>query len=74
VITVRLAPPNEYDRVGAFTIAAYRALAVDHLFGGYDEKILDIETRAKHSDVLVAIIDDRVVGSVTYVADSRGKS
>jgi ribosomal protein S18 acetylase RimI-like enzyme len=69
LITVRLAQPSEYERVGALTIAAYEALAVDHLFGGYDEKILDTASRAKSSGVLVAVIDDRVVGSVTYVDD-----
>lgn len=70
LISVRLARPAEYERVGALTIAAYRALAVDHLFGGYDEQILDTETRAQGADVLVAVTDDRVVGSVTYVGDS----
>jgi len=69
LITVRLARPTEYDRVGALTIAAYRALAVDHLFGGYDEKILDTASRARSTAVLVAVIDDHVVGSVTYVDD-----
>jgi len=69
LITVRLARPDEYERVGALTIAAYRALAVDHLFGGYDEKILDTAARARSAAVLVAVIDDHVVGSVTYVDD-----
>jgi ribosomal protein S18 acetylase RimI-like enzyme len=70
LITVRLATPDEYDRVGALTVAAYEALAVDHLFGGYDERIRDTETRAQGADVLVAVVDSGVVGSVTYVGDS----
>jgi len=71
-ITVRRAAAEEYERVGALTLAAYRALSVDHLWGGYDSEILDTRTRAEHSDVLVAVTDDdRVVGSVTYVADSE---
>ena len=41
MITVRLARPDEYARVGALTLAAYAALPVDHLWGGYDEEILD---------------------------------
>jgi len=70
LITVRLATPDEYARVGALTVAAYEALSVDHLFGGYDERILDTETRARGAEVLVAVVDGRVVGSVTYVGDS----
>jgi ribosomal protein S18 acetylase RimI-like enzyme len=69
LITVRRARPTEYAHVGALTIAAYEALAVDHLFGGYDEKILDTASRANGAAVFVAVLDDRVVGSVTYVDD-----
>ena len=35
-VTVRLATPDEYGRVGELTVAAYRLLPVDHLWGGYD--------------------------------------
>jgi ribosomal protein S18 acetylase RimI-like enzyme len=70
LITVRLATPDEYARVGALTVAAYQALAVDHLFGGYDERILDTAGRSHGAEVLVANVDGRVVGSVTYVGDS----
>ncbi len=73
MITVRVATPGEYDRVGALTVAAYRALPVDHLFGGYDAKILDTATRAEHGDVLVAVSDEYVLGAVTYVADQRSE-
>ena len=70
MITVRPANPDEYDRVGALTIDAYRALPVDHLWGGYDERILDTASRARGAEVLVAVQDDAVVGSVTYVDDA----
>jgi predicted N-acetyltransferase YhbS len=70
LITLRLAKPAEYERVGALTVAAYEALPVDHLFGGYDDRIRDTETRAREAEVLVAVVDGEVVGSVTYVADS----
>jgi GNAT superfamily N-acetyltransferase len=71
VITVRRALPREYDRVGTLTIAAYRALPVDHLWGGYDERILDTQARARGAEVLVAVTDDgTVAGSVTYVDDA----
>jgi hypothetical protein len=69
-VFVRRATPAEHERVGTLTVIAYQGLAVDHLFGGYDERIRDTETRAREAAVLVAVVDDRVVGSVTYVADS----
>jgi ribosomal protein S18 acetylase RimI-like enzyme len=71
LITVRRALPREYDRVGSVTIDPYRALPVDHLWGGYDERILDTAGRARGAEVLVAVNDDSaVVGSVTYVDDA----
>jgi ribosomal protein S18 acetylase RimI-like enzyme len=73
LITVRIASADEYARVGELTVAAYRALAVDHLFGGYDQRILDTATRAREADVLVAVLDGRVVGAVTYVGDSSSE-
>jgi ribosomal protein S18 acetylase RimI-like enzyme len=73
VIEVREARAAEYARVGELTIAAYRLLPVDHLFGGYDTEILDTATRAKEAAVLVAVLDGVVVGSVTYVGDSSAE-
>ena len=70
MIVVRDALPREYERVGALTIAAYRALPVDHLWGGYDADILDVATRAKVAHVLVAVEGDEVLGAVTYVDDT----
>jgi ribosomal protein S18 acetylase RimI-like enzyme len=71
VITVRRALPHEYGRVGALTVDAYRALPVDHLWGGYEERVLDTAGRARGAEVLVALTDDgAVVGSVTYVDDA----
>jgi ribosomal protein S18 acetylase RimI-like enzyme len=69
VITIRIAEPHEYERVGELTVAAYRSLPVDHLWGGYEASILDTATRAKHADILVAVLDEQLVGAVTYVDD-----
>ncbi len=69
MIIVRSARPDEYSRVGELTVAAYRGLTVDHLWGGYEDEILDTATRAKGADILVAELDGRVVGSVTYVGE-----
>jgi GNAT superfamily N-acetyltransferase len=73
LITVRLATPGEYERVGALTVAVYRGLPVDHLWGGYDEEAYDVATRAKHGDIYVAVDDGGIVGSVMYVADASSE-
>ncbi|HET9729340.1 MAG TPA: GNAT family N-acetyltransferase [Acidimicrobiia bacterium] len=69
-ISIRLARPDEYERVAELTLAAYRALAVDHLWDDYDAEIADTATRAKFAEVLVAVEGDEVLGSVTYVRDA----
>jgi ribosomal protein S18 acetylase RimI-like enzyme len=69
VIVVRAAAPREFAAVGELTVAAYRTLQIDHLWGGYDDAILDTATRAKETEVLVAVDGGEVVGSVTYVTD-----
>jgi GNAT superfamily N-acetyltransferase len=68
-VEVRRVRPSEYETVGDVTIAAYRALPVDHLFGGYDEAIRDVAGRAARTPVLVAVDDDEVIGAVTYASD-----
>lgn len=67
---MRRARPDEYDRVGALTVAAYQTLERDHLEDGYDEQILDVAGRAASAEVLVAVDHDgTVVGACTFVSD-----
>src|SRR5262249_30410743 len=66
---IRSATPDEYKHVGELTVAVYRALPVDHLWGGYEEEILDTAGRAKAADIIVAIENDAIVGTTTFVAD-----
>jgi ribosomal protein S18 acetylase RimI-like enzyme len=74
-IRIRKAEPEEYGRIGDLTIAAYAALPVDHLWGGYAEEIRDVAGRTAAADVLVAVEDGAddekavVLGAVTLVAD-----
>jgi ribosomal protein S18 acetylase RimI-like enzyme len=69
-LVVRPARPDEYERIGALTIAAYKTLERDHLDDGYDEEILDVAGRAATAEVLVAVDhDDTVVGACTFVSD-----
>ena len=41
-LLIRNARPAEYGRIGDLTIAAYAALPVDHLWGGYADEIRDV--------------------------------
>ena len=76
-LRIRNAEPREYGRVGELTIAAYAALPVDHLWGGYADEIRDVAGRAAAADVLVAVdaaddadeAHDAVLGAVTLVTD-----
>ena len=66
---MRDARPDEYERIGDLTVDAYRALEVDHLWGGYDTGILDVAGRAASATILVAVDGDDVVGAVTFVTE-----
>jgi len=68
-VRIRAVTPAEYERVGALTVAAYAALPVDHLWGGYDDHMRAVAKRCATAEVLVAELDGRVVGAVTYVSD-----
>ena len=71
-VSVRTARPAEFDTVGDLTVAAYRALPVDHLWGGYEADIRDVAGRAESCDVLVAVdLHELVRGAVTFVERSR---
>ena len=73
-VSVRIARPAEYQAIGDLTVTAYRALAVDHLWGGYEAAIRDVATRAASSDVLVAVdTHDIVRGAVTLVTDPASR-
>ena len=72
-IEVRTAEPYHYTRVGELTEAAYLALWPEGL-GGYDVVIHAVADRARHDEIWVAMIGDRVVGSLTYVGDPDSPS
>ena len=69
-LVVRRARPDEYEHVGALTIAAYQTLERDHLEDGYAGQILDVAGRAESTEVLVAVDHDgTIVGACTFVSD-----
>ena len=70
MITVREAQPDDYQRAGDLTVAAYAALPGDHLVGGYDVLLRDAGRRATEAVLLVAVDDGGLVGCVTYVPEA----
>ena len=65
-VTIRTAQPDEYDAIGALTYLAYDQAAILGADPGYAHALRDARARAAESELLVAIDDGRVVGSVTY--------
>ncbi|WP_217182283.1 GNAT family N-acetyltransferase [Streptomyces sp. AC495_CC817] len=68
-ITIRTAAPAEYAALGEITAQAYLG---DGLldFGQSDQyldELRDVAKRAAEADVLVAVVDGRVLGGVTFV-------
>jgi ribosomal protein S18 acetylase RimI-like enzyme len=66
-VEVRTARAEEYEAIGRLTVEAYRAdgqLGGEH---GYERILADVAGRAAHGEVLVAVDDGEVLGSVTFV-------
>ncbi|MGH9189228.1 MAG: GNAT family N-acetyltransferase [Acidimicrobiales bacterium] len=61
---VRVARPEEYERIGELTAAVYAGSVSE----GYLEQLRDVAGRAEWSVVIVAVDDgDEVLGGVAYV-------
>ena len=70
-VVVREARPDEFDAAGAVVADAYREVIGDR-YGDYLDEIRAADQRARHCPVLVAVTSGgSIVGSVTYVPDSR---
>jgi ribosomal protein S18 acetylase RimI-like enzyme len=66
-LTIRAAEPDEFAEAGRITLDAYAALFGDDDLGDYRSELLDVERRARAGVVLVAVDDDALLGTVTYV-------
>ncbi len=68
---MRRAVPDEHFLIGELTVASYRTLEVDHLWGGYADEIRDVAGRAETTQVLVArdAGTGGPLGAVTYATD-----
>jgi ribosomal protein S18 acetylase RimI-like enzyme len=69
---IRPVRPEDYERLGAITVSAYRVLDGHVVEPAYEAQLADIGARAEApaTVVLAAMNDDgRVLGGVTYVRD-----
>lgn len=68
-VVVRAARADEWERVGAITVAAYLAVGfIDSHTGGYADELADASARAQDAELLVAVdVEDTLLGTVTLV-------
>lgn len=60
--------PEDYETLGRITLEAYRQLGGGEPLGPYERELLDVERRAKDSEVYVALDDEgALMGGVTFV-------
>lgn len=65
---IREARAGEHDEIGRVTAAAYRGLVRDET---YLARIADVAERAHRTQILVAVEDDRILGSLTLELTTR---
>ncbi|MCL3820076.1 GNAT family N-acetyltransferase [Aeromicrobium wangtongii] len=70
-VVVRIAREDEYAAIGALTVAGYQADGyLTRANGSYDDGyagwLADAAARGRHDTLLVATVDDRLVGTVTW--------
>jgi len=63
-VTIRAALESEHTAVGELTVAAYVA---DAPMGSYADVLRDAATRASVGELLVAVVDDELVGTATLI-------
>ncbi|MEO6084654.1 MAG: GNAT family N-acetyltransferase [Umezawaea sp.] len=67
-VVVRRATPAEWAAAGRITVAAYLAgNHIDSHTGGYADKLVNAAARAEEAELLVAVDDQEVLGTVTIV-------
>jgi ribosomal protein S18 acetylase RimI-like enzyme len=73
-IEVRVARPDELAEAGRVTADAYREFVRSEEPGGwpeYLERIADVSGRAERTTILVAVEDERILGSATLELEGR---
>lgn len=69
-MTVRPVRPDEADVTGQLVVAAYDAVAGLPMTDDYAEELADVTGRGAVAEVLVAVEEDRILGSVTFIPDA----
>ncbi|MFN2483840.1 MAG: GNAT family N-acetyltransferase [Candidatus Limnocylindria bacterium] len=64
-VVIRDVRPDEFDAVGELSVRAFREIFDD--LDEYEAVLRDVADRARQVEVLVAEVDRRPVGTVTYV-------
>lgn len=62
---IRVARPEEFEAIGELTVRAYREGGHLSSTSTYDQVLRAVADRAAHSELLVAVDGDKVLGSVT---------
>ncbi len=62
---VRLARPDEHERVGELTVRAYATFTLGPA-DPYVARLRDATSRAAGAELWVAVVGDRLLGNVTY--------
>ena len=70
-IEVREATPDEWDEAGRVTADAYREFVRDADWEDYLNQIANVRARADRTTIIVAVDDDRLVGSATLELEGR---
>jgi ribosomal protein S18 acetylase RimI-like enzyme len=73
-VVVRPADRDELDAVGRLTLDAYAASGYIIASDPYAPHLLDAASRADDGELLVAEVDDRVVGTVTFCPEGSSFS
>jgi GNAT superfamily N-acetyltransferase len=63
----RITDGDDHDHAGRLVQAAYSALADMHEEPEYLEYLGDVAARRHEADVIVAVVDERIVGCLTFV-------
>jgi GNAT superfamily N-acetyltransferase len=64
-VVVRDARPDDFDEIAELSVRAFREIFEE--LGDYEAVLRDVADRARQVEVLVAELDGRPVGTVTYV-------